>query len=225
MTLAKLYVVPTPIGNLGDMTFRSIEVLKSVDAILAEDTRTSGKLLKHFEIENTLIPFHAHNEHRILDKVMDRLRGGQVLALISDAGTPGVSDPGFLLVRACAKAGITVETLPGASALIPALINSGLPADRFCFEGFLPPKKGRRKRLEWLSSEERTVIFYESPHRIVKTLIQLSEAFGENRPCALVREISKIHEETIRGTLGELVEKFKDHPPKGEIVLVVAGKE
>jgi 16S rRNA (cytidine1402-2'-O)-methyltransferase len=223
--VAKLILVPTPVGNLGDMTFRAIEVLKEADAILAEDTRTSGKLLKHYEIENSMIPFHAHNEHRMLEKMIDRLENGQTLALITDAGTPGISDPGFLLVRACAERDITVETLPGATAVIPALVNSGLPADRFCFEGFLPPKKGRNKRLTALAEEERTMIFYESPHRILKTLGQFAEYFGEDRPAALVREISKLHEETARGTLAELVAKFTDHPPKGEIVVVVQGKK
>jgi len=218
-------VVPTPIGNLGDMTFRAVEVLKEADAILAEDTRTSGKLLRHFEIENNLISFHAFNEHRVLERIMSRLEEGQTLALISDAGTPGVSDPGFLLVRACAEKGVEVQTLPGPSALIPALVNSGLPADRFCFEGFLPPKKGRNKRLTSLLEEERTMIFYESPHRIVKTLTQMTEIFGEERPCALVREISKVHEETLRGTLSELKTKYESTKPKGEMVLVVAGKE
>jgi len=224
LALSKLYLVPTPVGNLGDMTFRSVEVLKSVAAILAEDTRTSGKLLKHFQIENSMIPFHSHNEHRMLERVIARLQKGDELALITDAGTPGVSDPGFLLVRACAENGITVETLPGATAVIPALINSGLPADRFCFEGFLPPKKGRNKRMIALAEEDRTMIFYESPHRIVKTLVQFAEFFGDDRQAALVREISKIHEETVRGSLGELVAKYTDHPPKGEIVLVVHGK-
>jgi 16S rRNA (cytidine1402-2'-O)-methyltransferase len=206
------------------MTFRAIEVLKNADAILAEDTRTSGKLLKHYEIDNTMIPFHAHNEHRMLGKMIERLENGQTLALVTDAGTPGISDPGFLLVRACAEKEISVETLPGATAVIPALVNSGLPADRFCFEGFLPPKKGRNKRLTALAEEERTMIFYESPHRILKTLVQFAEFFGDDRPAALVREISKLHEETARGTLAELVAKFTSHPPKGEIVVVVQGK-
>lgn len=221
--MSKLYLVPTPVGNLGDMTFRAVEVLKSVDAVLAEDTRTSGKLFKHYEIENSMIPFHAHNEHRMLERIMERLNRGENLALITDAGTPGVSDPGFLLVRACAEADIQVETLPGATAVIPALINSGLPCDRFCFEGFLPPKKGRNKRLAKLVEEERTMIFYESPHRIVKTLAQLAETLGPDRPCALIREISKIHEETKRGTLGNLAEACAQTPPKGEMVLVVQG--
>jgi len=207
------------------MTFRAIEVLKEVDAILAEDTRTSGKLLKHFEIENSMISFHAHNEHRTLERVVERLKSGDSLALISDAGTPGISDPGFLLVRACAENDIDVETLPGATAVIPALINSGLPADRFCFEGFLPPKKGRTKRLTALADEERTLIFYESPHRILKTLAQFTEVFGEDRRAVLVREISKIHEETARGSLAELTKKFSENPPKGEIVLVIQGNK
>ena len=207
------------------MTFRAIQVLKEVDGILAEDTRTSGKLLRHFEIENSMIPFHAHNEHRMLKRVIERLQKGETLALISDAGTPGISDPGFLLVRACAENGIDVETLPGATAVIPALVNSGLPADRFCFEGFLPPKKGRNKRLMTLVDEERTMIFYESPHRIVKTLVQFAEFFGEDRQAALVREISKIHEETVRGTLEELVRRYSDNPPKGEIALIIQGNK
>ncbi|MCH2214697.1 MAG: 16S rRNA (cytidine(1402)-2'-O)-methyltransferase [Flavobacteriales bacterium] len=223
--MSKLYLVPTPVGNLGDMTFRAIQVLKEVDGILAEDTRTSGKLLRHFEIENSMIPFHAHNEHRMLKRVIERLQKGETLALISDAGTPGISDPGFLLVRACAENGIDVETLPGATAVIPALVNSGLPADRFCFEGFLPPKKGRNKRLMTLVDEERTMIFYESPHRIVKTLVQFAEFFGEDRQAALVREISKIHEETVRGTLEELVRRYSDNPPKGEIALIIQGNK
>jgi 16S rRNA (cytidine1402-2'-O)-methyltransferase len=206
------------------MTFRAIEILKEVDAVLAEDTRTSGKLMKHFGIENRLIPFHAHNEHRVLDRIIERLQEGERLALITDAGTPGISDPGFLLVRACAENEIRVETLPGPTALIPALVNSGLPADRFCFEGFLPPKKGRNKRLDRLREEERTMIFYESPHRIAKTIAQFAEWFGAERPCALVREISKIHEETVRGTLGELAERYAVSPPKGEMVLVIQGK-
>ena len=222
--MGKLFIVPTPVGNLGDMTFRAIEVLKSVDSILAEDTRTSGKLLKHFEIENTMVPFHAHNEHRVLDRMIDKLKNGEDLALVTDAGTPGISDPGFLLVRACAENDIEVETLPGATAIIPALVNSALPSDRFCFEGFLPPKKGRNKRLTALQDEDRTMIFYESPHRILKSLEQFKEFFGEERQAALVREISKIHEETVRGTLAELVERFREHPPKGEIVLIVQGK-
>lgn len=192
---------------------------------MAEDTRTSGKLLRHFEIENSMIPFHAHNEHRMLKRVIERLQKGETLALISDAGTPGISDPGFLLVRACAENGIDVETLPGATAVIPALVNSGLPADRFCFEGFLPPKKGRNKRLMTLVDEERTMIFYESPHRIVKTLVQFAEFFGEDRQAALVREISKIHEETVRGTLEELVRRYSDNPPKGEIALIIQGNK
>ena len=200
-------------------------MLKEVDGILAEDTRTSGKLLRHFEIENSMIPFHAHNEHRMLKRVIERLQKGETLALISDAGTPGISDPGFLLVRACAENGIDVETLPGATAVIPALVNSGLPADRFCFEGFLPPKKGRNKRLMTLVDEERTMIFYESPHRIVKTLVQFAEFFGEDRQAALVREISKIHEETVRGTLEELVRRYSDNPPKGEIALIIQGNK
>lgn len=223
--MGKLILVPTPIGNLGDITLRALEVLKSVDAVLAEDTRTSGRLLKHYEIDQKLIPFHAHNEHRMVERIVERIAGGDQLALISDAGSPGISDPGFLLVRACVEANLEVESLPGATAFIPALTNSGFPTDRFIFEGFLPPKKGRNKRLEGLVEESRTIIFYESPHRIVKTLVLMGEFFGEDRPATISREITKLYEETLRGTIGELVQHFETTPPKGEMVVVIKGKE
>jgi 16S rRNA (cytidine1402-2'-O)-methyltransferase len=220
----KLYIVPTPVGNLEDMTFRAIKVLKEVDFILAEDTRTSGILLKHFGIENRLMAHHKFNEHHSVAGVINLLKQGQTGAVISDAGTPGLSDPGFLIVRECAAEGIEVECLPGATAAIPALVNSGLPMDRFCFEGFLPPKKGRQTRLQQLASEDRTMIIYESPYRVVKTLQHLAEVLGGTRQAAVSREISKIHNETVRGTLQELIEHFTAHEPKGEFVLVVAGK-
>lgn len=221
----KLYIVPTPVGNLEDMTFRAIKVLKEVDFILAEDTRTSSILLKHFGIENRLMAHHKFNEHHSVAGVISLLKQGQTGAVISDAGTPGLSDPGFLVVRACAAEGIDVECLPGATAAIPALVNSGLPMDRFCFEGFLPPKKGRQTRLQQLSTESRTMIFYESPYRVVKTLQQLAELLGGTRQASVSREISKIHNETVRGTLDELILHFTQHEPKGEFVMVVAGKE
>ncbi|MEE0972708.1 MAG: 16S rRNA (cytidine(1402)-2'-O)-methyltransferase [Paludibacteraceae bacterium] len=221
----KLYIVPTPVGNLEDMTFRAIKVLKEVDFILAEDTRTSSVLLKHFGIENRLMAHHKFNEHHSVAGVISLLKQGQTGAVISDAGTPGLSDPGFLVVRACAAEGIEVECLPGATAAIPALVNSGLPMDRFCFEGFLPPKKGRQTRLQQLSTESRTMIFYESPYRVVKTLQQLAELLGGTRQASVSREISKIHNETVRGTLDELILHFTQHEPKGEFVMVVAGKE
>lgn len=221
----KLYIVPTPVGNLEDMTFRAIKVLKEVDFILAEDTRTSSVLLKHFGIENRLMAHHKFNEHHSVAGVISLLKQGQTGAVISDAGTPGLSDPGFLVVRACAAEGIEVECLPGATAAIPALVNSGLPMDRFCFEGFLPPKKGRQTRLQQLSTESRTMIFYESPYRVVKTLQQLAELLGGTRQASVSREISKFHNETVRGTLDELILHFTQHEPKGEFVMVVAGKE
>jgi len=218
-----LYLVPTPIGNLQDMTFRAVEVLKSVDLVLAEDTRTTGKLFKHFEIDQKSMPFHAHNEHKILDRVIDMLEEGKDLALVSDAGSPGISDPGFLLVRECVKHGLPVQSLPGATAFVPALVNSGFPTDRFCFEGFLPPKKGRVKRIEAIKEESRTVVFYESPHRILKTLNQMAEILGENRKASISREISKLHEEILNGTLRSLIEHFNQNKPKGEFVLVIEG--
>lgn len=223
--MGKLILVPTPIGNLGDITLRALEVLKTVDAVLAEDTRTSGRLMKHFEIDQKLIPFHAHNEHRMVERIVERIAGGDTLAIITDAGSPGISDPGFLLVRACVEADIEVESLPGATAFIPALTNSGFPTDRFLFEGFLPPKKGRNKRLEGLVDESRTMVFYESPHRIVKTLVLMAEFFGEDRPATVSRELTKLYEETLRGTLTELAQHFETTLPKGEMVIVIKGKE
>ena len=207
------------------MTFRAVEVLKRVDLILAEDTRTSGVLLKHYEITTPTRSYHMFNEHKTLDSFVAQINQGMHLALISDAGTPGISDPGFLLSRECIKNGIEIECLPGATAFVPALVNSGLPSDRFCFEGFLPVKKGRQTRIKELVEENRTLVFYESPHRILKTLVQLRDEFGETRQASVSREISKLHEETRRGSLGELAEHFEKHPPKGEIVLVVAGAE
>lgn len=222
--MGKLTLVPTPIGNLGDITLRALEVLRNADAVLAEDTRTSGRLLNHYDIKQKLIPFHAHNEHRMTDKMVERLESGENLALVTDAGSPGISDPGFLLVRAAVAAGISVESLPGATAFVPALTNSGFPCDRFCFEGFLPPKKGRNKRLAALADEDRTLIFYESPHRILRTLEHMCEHFGTERAAALSREITKLHEETIRGTLAELKNHFENTAPRGEMVLIVKGK-
>lgn len=219
-----LFLVPTPIGNLKDITLRAIEVLKSVDVILAEDTRTSGKLLKHLEINRPLQSYHIFNEHKTVEKLVDRMKKGEVMALVSDAGTPGISDPGFLLVRAAKEAGLEVNCLPGPTAFVPALVNSGLPGDRFTFEGFLPHKKGRKTRLGELSEERRTMIFYESPHRLMKTLEQLSEAFGPTRMASVSRELTKVFEENVRGNLQELIEYFQANPIKGEIVLVVEGK-
>ncbi|MBO6216267.1 MAG: 16S rRNA (cytidine(1402)-2'-O)-methyltransferase [Prevotella sp.] len=218
-----LYIVPTPVGNMEDMTARAIRILKEADLILAEDTRTSGILLKHFEIKNHLMSHHKFNEHATTAGIVERLKGGQTIALISDAGTPGISDPGFFLVREAAKAGIEVQTLPGATAFVPALVSSGLPCDRFCFEGFLPQKKGRQTRIESLRDEQRTMVFYESPYRLVKTLEQFAEVFGTDRQVSVCREISKIHEESCRGTIGEVVAHFREHSPKGEIVIVLAG--
>ena len=217
-------MVPPPIGNLADITLRALEVLKAVDQILAEDTRTSGKLLKHYAIATPMRSYHMHNEHRVVESVVEELRGGRQMALISDAGTPGISDPGFLLVRACLQEGVAVECLPGATALVPALVNSGFPTDRFVFEGFLPVKKGRQTRLEHLASETRTMVFYESPHKLLKTLEQFSQVFGPDRPVSVSRELTKLFEETVRGSLQEVLAHFKSHPPKGEFVLVVAGK-
>lgn len=222
--MGKLIVVPTPVGNLEDMTFRAIRVLKEADLILAEDTRTSGILLKHFEIKNALQSHHKFNEHQSVERVVERIKGGETVALISDAGTPAISDPGFLLVRECVRNGIEVQCLPGATAFVPALVSSGLPDERFCFEGFLPQKKGRQTRLLALAEESRTMIFYESPYRLVKTLMQFAEFFGADRQVAVCREISKIHEECVRGTLEEVVAHFTAHEPKGEIVVILAGK-
>lgn len=221
----KLFVVPTPIGNLEDMTLRAIRVLKEADLILAEDTRTSGFLLKHFEIKTPMVSHHKFNEHKTVEGIVQRLKAGQIIALISDAGTPAISDPGFLVVRACVENDIEVECLPGATAFVPALVASGLPNDRFCFEGFLPQKKGRQTRMQSLAGETRTMVFYESPFRLVKTLTQLGEVFGTERKASVSREISKFHEETKRGTLAGLAEYYTLHQPKGEIVLIVAGLE
>lgn len=221
--MGMLYVVPTPVGNLEDITLRAIRVLKEADLILAEDTRTSSVLLKHYEIKNALLSHHKFNEHQTVNNVIERLNGGQTVALISDAGTPGISDPGFLLVRECIRNGIEVQCLPGATAFVPALVSSGLPDDRFCFEGFLPQKKGRQTRLNSLKDEKRTMIFYESPFRVLKTLTQFSEVFGPERPVSVCREISKIHEESVRGTLSEVIEHFKKNEPRGEFVIVLGG--
>lgn len=221
--MGTLYVVPTPVGNLEDFTFRAIRILKEVDLILAEDTRTSSVLLRHYDIHTPLQSHHKFNEHQTVDGVVQRLVAGEDMALISDAGTPGISDPGFLLTRECVKAGVEVITLPGATAMIPAVVSSGLPNDRFCFEGFLPQKKGRQTRLETLREESRTMIFYESPYRLLKTLEQFVTLFGEDRSASVSREISKLHEETVRGTLAALVAHFKETEPRGEIVIVVAG--
>lgn len=222
-TFGKLFLVPTPVGNLEDMTFRAIRVLKEVDLILAEDTRTSGILLKHFQIENRMMSHHKFNEHKSLSTIVSRLQMGENIALISDAGTPAISDPGFLIVRACVEAGVEVECLPGATAFVPALVNSGLPNDRFCFEGFLPQKKGRQTKLKELAEECRTTVIYESPFRLVKTLTQMIEVMGEARKVSVSREISKVHEETVRGTLVEVKNYFENHPPRGEIVMVLGG--
>ena len=219
----KLYIVPTPVGNLNDMTPRAIEVLKTVDTVLAEDTRTSGVLLKHFGIATPMRSHHKFNEHESVAAVVEQLQAGAVMALISDAGTPGISDPGFLLSRECRRQGVEVETLPGATAFVPALVNSGLPCDRFVFEGFLPQKKGRATRLDELRTQPLTMVFYESPMRLLKTLQQFAEAFGAEREASVVREISKLHNTTHNGTLGELVEYFTANAPRGEIVIVVAG--
>ncbi|MBB4035111.1 16S rRNA (cytidine1402-2'-O)-methyltransferase [Dysgonomonas hofstadii] len=223
--MGKLFVVPTPVGNLEDMTFRAVRVLKEVGLILAEDTRTTGILLKHFDIQNKMQSYHKFNEHKAVSHIVERLDGGEDIALVSDAGTPGISDPGFLVVRECVRAGIKVECLPGATAFVPALVSSGIPSDKFCFEGFLPPKKGRMTRLKILSEEPRTIVFYESPHRVVKTLTQLAEYMGEDRYAATCREISKVYEDTRRGTLKELISHFSVNEPKGEFVIVVSGKD
>ncbi len=219
-----LFLVPTPIGNLKDITLRAVEVLKAVDVILAEDTRTSGTLLKHLEISRPLQSYHIFNEHKAVEKLVERMRKGEVFALVSDAGTPAISDPGFLLVREVLAAGLEVQCLPGPTAFVPALVNSGLPNDRFVFEGFLPHKKGRKTRIDSLLEEVRTIIFYESPHRLIKTLEQLAEAFGPDRLACVSRELSKLHEENVRGSLAELIDYYQNNPLKGEIVLVVAGK-
>ena len=223
--MSKLYLVPTPIGNLEDMTFRAVKVLKEVDLILAEDTRTSGKLLKHYEIMTSMQSHHMHNEHKTVENIIRRLQSGETIALISDAGTPAISDPGFLLTRACVENNITVECLPGATAFVPALVNSGLPNDRFVFEGFLPIKKGRQTRYKILAEESRTIILYESPHKLIKTLGNIVTYFGSDRVVSVSRELSKLHEETIRGTVAEVLSHFENKPPKGEIVLIIGGKK
>lgn len=220
-----LYIVPTPVGNMEDMTFRAVRILKEADVVLAEDTRTSGILLKHYDIHNQLLSHHKFNEHGTSAGIVQRLLAGQTVALISDAGTPGISDPGFFLVREAVRAGIEVQTLPGATAFVPALVSSGLPCDRFVFEGFLPQKKGRKTRLEELATETRTMVFYESPYRLVKTLQQFAEVYGDDRQVSVCREISKVHEESVRGTLAEVIAHFTATEPKGEIVIVLAGKD
>ncbi|RSK41593.1 16S rRNA (cytidine(1402)-2'-O)-methyltransferase [Mangrovimonas spongiae] len=223
--MSKLYIVPTPIGNLKDMTFRAVEVLKEVDLILAEDTRTSGKLLKHFEISTPTQSHHMHNEHKTVESLINKLKSGITMALISDAGTPAISDPGFLLTRACVENNIDVECLPGATAFVPALVNSGLPNDKFVFEGFLPVKKGRQTRLKLLAEETRTMIFYESPHKLIKTLTHFCEYLGEDRQVSVSRELTKLYEETIRGTARDVLDHYTNKPPKGEIVIVVGGRK
>ena len=223
--MGKLYLVPTPIGNLEDMTLRAIRILKEVDLILAEDTRTSGKLLKHYDITTAMQSHHMHNEHKTVDRIVRRLKNGETIALISDAGTPAISDPGFLLTRACLENNIEVECLPGATAFVPALVNSGLPNDKFIFEGFLPIKKGRQTRLKLLADEERTIIFYESPHKLLKTLSNFVEYFGADRAISVSRELTKLYEETVRGTVEEVLKYYTEKPPKGEIVIIVGGKK
>ncbi len=221
--MGTLYLVPTPVGNLEDITARALRILRECDLILAEDTRTSGNLLRHFDIHKPMVSYHKFNEHQTVTRVVERLMGGENIAVVSDAGTPGISDPGFLVAREAVKAGVEVITLPGATAFVPALVSSGLPCDRFCFEGFLPQKKGRQTRIEALKGECRTMIFYESPHRVVKALQQFAEAFGEDRQCSACREISKVHEESVRGTLAEVLAHFMANEPRGEFVIVVAG--
>ena len=221
--MPKLYIIPTPIGNLEDMTYRAVRLLKEVDIVLAEDTRTSQVLLKHYGIERKLFSHHKYNEHQTVEFVASRIEAGESVALISDAGTPGISDPGFLLVRTCLERGLEVETLPGATAFVPALVQSGFPCDRFCFEGFLPQKKGRKKRLAALADESRTMIFYESPFRVLKALGEFAEAFGSERKVSVSRELSKKFEQTVRGTIGEVIAHFEAHPPKGEFVMIVEG--
>ncbi|PJA09252.1 MAG: 16S rRNA (cytidine(1402)-2'-O)-methyltransferase [Flavobacteriales bacterium CG_4_10_14_0_2_um_filter_32_8] len=221
--MSKLFIVPTPIGNLADITLRALQTLKEVDFILAEDTRQSSKLLKHYEINKKLVAHHQHNEHQTIERIIDAIKNGESVALVSDAGTPGISDPGFLLVRECIKNDIEVECLPGATAFVPALVNSGFPCDKFVFEGFLPHKKGRQTRLKFLQPETRTIIFYESPHRLLKTLSQFVEYFGESRFISVSRELTKIHEENVRGTIKELIDYYTTHTLKGELVIIVDG--
>ena len=220
-----LYIVPTPVGNMEDITARALRVLSECDLVLAEDTRTSGILLHHFNIKKPMLSYHKFNEHQTVMQIVHRLEAGEVIALVSDAGTPGISDPGFLVVREASRAGVEVITLPGPTAFVPALVTSGLPCDRFCFEGFLPQKKGRMSKLQSLEHEERTMIFYESPHRIVKTLEQFRQVFGSDRHCAVCREISKVHEECVRGTVAQVLEHFSETEPRGEFVLILAGAE
>ena len=221
--MGTLYLVPTPVGNMEDITMRALKVLREADLILAEDTRTSGNLLRHFDIRNAMLSYHKFNEHQTVDGIVERLQAGQTIAVVSDAGTPGISDPGFLVAREAIKAGVEVITLPGATAFVPALVSSGLPCDRFCFEGFLPVKKGRQTLLKGLAAEPRTMVFYESPYRLVKTLEQFADYFGPERECSVAREISKVHEEHRRGSLAEVAAWYREHEPKGEIVIVVAG--
>ncbi len=223
--MGRLYLVPTPVGNMEDITLRALRLLKEADVVLAEDTRTSGILLKHYDIKARLMSHHKFNEHQTAEQFAARMAAGEEMVLISDAGTPGISDPGFMLVRACVERGVEVQCLPGATAFVPALVSSGLPCDRFCFEGFLPQKKGRQSRILALAEEQRTMIFYESPHRVVKLLQQLAEVFGEERRCSVCREISKIHEESVRGSLAEVAQHFQEQEPRGEFVVVVAGAE
>ena len=222
--MGTLYLVPTPVGNMEDITMRALKVLREADLILAEDTRTSGNLLRHFDIKNAMLSYHKFNEHQTVESIVERLQAGQTIAVVSDAGTPGISDPGFLVAREAIRAGVEVITLPGATAFVPALVSSGLPCDRFCFEGFLPQKKGRQTRIQALADETRTMIFYESPHRIVKALSQFIEVFGPDRQVSVCREISKIHEESVRGTLQEVLQHFTETEPRGEFVIVVGGK-
>jgi len=221
----RLYLIPSPIGNLGDITYRAVEILKQADGILCEDTRTSAVLLRHYNIQKQLTPYHQHNEHRVLTYLVEQLQAGKTYALITDAGTPGISDPGFLLVRECLRNNIPVECLPGATAFVPALVQSGIPSNRFVFEGFLPVKKGRQTMMKQLAEEERTIILYESPHRLVKTLTELATFMGADRQVAVCRELTKIFEETRKGTLEEVAKHYESHAPKGEIVIVLAGKE
>ena len=225
MHMGKLFLVPTPIGNLEDMTFRAVRILKEADLVLAEDTRTSGKLMQHFDISTPMQSHHMHNEHKTVAALTSRIQSGETMALISDAGTPAISDPGFLLTRACVEKNIEVECLPGATAFVPALVNSGLPNAKFVFEGFLPPKKGRQTRLKLLAEEVRTMIFYESPYKLLKTLGQFSEYFGAERNASVSRELTKLYEETIRGNLAEIIKYYTEKPPKGEIVIIVEGKK
>ena len=222
--MGKLYLVPTPVGNMEDITLRALRLLKEADVVLAEDTRTSGILLKHYDIKTRLMSHHKFNEHQTAGMLAARMAGGETMVLISDAGTPGISDPGFMLVRECVARDVEVQCLPGATAFVPALVSSGLPCDRFCFEGFLPQKKGRATRIAALAEETRTMIFYESPHRVVKLLQQLKEAFGEERQCSVCREISKVHEESVRGSLNEVLAHFLENEPRGEFVIIVGGK-